>query len=145
MRQRQKVQSLLRAQSLTGARPATFFWSEAAERKARRRHFGYIPVRALDCGVLHFVRLRDVTAATLTSKHQITIPPPVRRVLGLHRGDRILFTPDSNGGFILRRAADSGSDGFARKYLQTAKAGTAMGKAQASRLAAAAAYRRRNG
>ena len=86
-----------------------------------------------------------MASATLTSKHQITIPSPVRRRLGLRQGDKILFAPDSDGGFTLRRAGGKDSDGFARKYVKAAKAGVAKDKAQASRLAAAVAYHRRNG
>lgn len=86
-----------------------------------------------------------MVVAAITSKHQITIPSPVRRRLGLRRGDRIAFIPDKNGNFTLSKSSEQISDGFARKFVRPVKAGAAKGKAQASRQAAAAAYRRRNG
>ena len=86
-----------------------------------------------------------MTSATLTSKHQITIPSPVRRHLGLQRGDRLVFTLDDKGGFRLGRSVGGLSDGFARKFLTAGKHKPVAGKAAALREAAAAAYRRRNG
>lgn len=86
-----------------------------------------------------------MVAAAVTSKHQITIPAPVRRRLGLRRGDRIAFIPDQHGNFTLSKSSEKISDGFARKFVRHGKAGAAKDKAQASREAAAAAYRRRNG
>lgn len=86
-----------------------------------------------------------MTSATITSKHQITVPSPVRKQLGLRQGDRILFTPDKNGGFALRRAGGTDSDGYARKFLRSGKPAAVTDKSQASRRAAAAAYVRRNG
>jgi AbrB family looped-hinge helix DNA binding protein len=38
-----------------------------------------------------------VEEAKLTSKGQITIPREVRRILGVHTGDRLLFEQDGNG------------------------------------------------
>lgn len=88
---------------------------------------------------------KAMTSATLTSKHQITIPSPVRRQLGLQRGDRVVFTPDNKGNFHLSRSAGGHSDGFARKFLSSGTHAPAADKATASRQATAAAYRRRNG
>lgn len=34
---------------------------------------------------------------TLSSKHQVTIPAEVRKALGLHAGERIVFDVDSTG------------------------------------------------
>jgi len=86
-----------------------------------------------------------MTSATITSKHQITVPSAVRRQLGLRQGDRILFTPDKNGGFALRRAGEADSDGYARRFLRGGKTSAVTDKSQASRRAAAASYVRRNG
>ena len=86
-----------------------------------------------------------MTSATITSKHQITIPSPVRRQLGLRQGDRILFAPDKEGGFALRRAGGTDSDGYARRFLHRGKVDQPTDKSQASRRATAAAYTRRNG
>lgn len=41
--------------------------------------------------------------ATLTSKHQVTIPQEVREELGLHRGDMITFSREPDGRFFLQR------------------------------------------
>ena len=86
-----------------------------------------------------------MVVAAVTSKHQITVPAVVRRRLGLRRGDRIAFIPDKQGNFTLSRSSEEISDGFARKFVRNGKARTAKDKSQASRQAAAAAYRRRNG
>lgn len=37
--------------------------------------------------------------ASLTSKGQITVPPGVRRELGVQTGDKVDFVPDEDGGF----------------------------------------------
>lgn len=42
-----------------------------------------------------------MTAATLTSKGQITIPASVRAALGVDAGDRVEFVPLANGRFEL--------------------------------------------
>lgn len=86
-----------------------------------------------------------MVVASVTSKHQITVPAVVRRRLGLCRGDRIAFIPDKQGNFTLSRSSEQISDGFARKFVRHGKAPAAKEKTQASRQAAAAAYRRRNG
>jgi len=38
-----------------------------------------------------------MSAATITSKGQITIPKEIRALLGLHSGDRINFIVDESG------------------------------------------------
>jgi antitoxin PrlF len=43
-----------------------------------------------------------MTASTLTSKGQITIPKEIRDRLGVHEGDRIVFQFDGQGRLILR-------------------------------------------
>lgn len=40
-----------------------------------------------------------MSAATMTSKGQITIPIDVRRALGLHTGSRVAFVPTGTGSY----------------------------------------------
>lgn len=47
-----------------------------------------------------------MTAATLTSKGQITIPAAVREKLGLATGDRVEFVELAPGEFALRAATE---------------------------------------
>jgi len=47
-----------------------------------------------------------VTAATLTSKGQITIPIAVREKLGLAAGDRVEFVELAPGEFAMRAATE---------------------------------------
>lgn len=42
-----------------------------------------------------------MSAATVTSKGQITIPADVRRTLGLHTGSRVAFVPTETGSYEL--------------------------------------------
>ena len=41
--------------------------------------------------------------ATVTSKGQITIPAEVREAMRLKPGEKVIFFPGENGGFIVRR------------------------------------------
>jgi len=43
-----------------------------------------------------------MTAATLTSKGQITLPAAVRQSLDLATGDRVTFVRDEHGGYAIR-------------------------------------------
>ena len=57
--------------------------------------------------------------ATLTSKHQITIPKAVRERMNLREGDQIEFKPESSGNVVLRkRQSIHKSDGAAVKYIK---------------------------
>jgi len=47
-----------------------------------------------------------MTAATLTSKGQITIPAAVREKLGLAKGDRVEFVEVGPGEFTLKAATE---------------------------------------
>lgn len=90
-------------------------------------------------------KCKRMVVASLTSKYQVTIPALVRKHLRLCCGDRLLFAPDGQGNFTVKRAEESVSDGFARKLVRST-AGDGIGaRAQASRHEAAKAYRRRNG
>ena len=40
-------------------------------------------------------------SATVTSKGQITIPKPIRQVLGVHPGDRVVFWQAADGRVIV--------------------------------------------
>jgi AbrB family looped-hinge helix DNA binding protein len=42
-----------------------------------------------------------MSAATVTSKGQITIPVEVRKALGLHTGSRVAFVPTGTGSYEL--------------------------------------------
>ncbi len=46
-----------------------------------------------------------MSAATITSKGQVTIPVDVRQRLGLESGDRIEFV-EIEGGFVIKPATD---------------------------------------
>jgi antitoxin PrlF len=48
-----------------------------------------------------------MTAATITSKGQITIPAPVRAALGVDTGDRLEFVEVSKGRFEVVAATQS--------------------------------------
>lgn len=41
-------------------------------------------------------------SARLTSKGQVTIPSPVRKALGLHDGDRVVFRVDGDRAVLAR-------------------------------------------
>jgi len=43
-----------------------------------------------------------MTASTLTSKGQVTIPKEVRERLGLKEGDRLIFRFDDQGNLVVR-------------------------------------------
>ena len=47
-----------------------------------------------------------MSAATLTSKGQITIPAAVRRRLGLNAGDQVEFVETGEGDFAIRPVID---------------------------------------
>lgn len=44
------------------------------------------------------------SVSTITSKGQVTIPAPVRRLLGLKQGDKIVFVTNDKGEVALRAA-----------------------------------------
>ena len=56
-------------------------------------------------------------SASVTSKHQITIPAKVRRSLNLHKGDRLAFEVGSDGAYHIRKVGNKKSDGAAVPYL----------------------------
>lgn len=63
-----------------------------------------------------------MTTATLTSKHQITIPKAIRQQMNLHEGDRIEFQPNANGEIILQKNRQSPkSDGAAAQFIKSGK------------------------
>lgn len=59
-----------------------------------------------------------MTIASVTSKHQISIPAEVRRSLNLHKGDRLSFELAEDGACIVRKVTLRKSDGAARPYLE---------------------------
>ena len=60
--------------------------------------------------------------ATLTSKHQVTIPREVRQRMNLCAGDRIEFAPDRSGKFVLAKCRNPQlSDGAAAKFMRRKK------------------------
>jgi AbrB family looped-hinge helix DNA binding protein len=75
-----------------------------------------------------------MTTATLTSKHQITLPKEVREQLVLAKGDRVQFVPERDGAFrIAKLPAGVRSDGAARRRMKGA--GVSLGSAAIRRLA----------
>jgi len=44
--------------------------------------------------------------STLTDRYQTTVPEPIRRVLGLHKADRIRYSVVSDGSVRLSRAGE---------------------------------------
>jgi antitoxin PrlF len=42
--------------------------------------------------------------AKITSKGQITLPAALRKELGVKTGDSVMFVPEKNGAFRVRRA-----------------------------------------
>jgi antitoxin PrlF len=63
-----------------------------------------------------------MSIATITSKHQITIPKDVRARMNLHEGDQVEFEPDPSGKVVLhKRKSVQKSDGAAVKYLKGRK------------------------
>ncbi|NBB80722.1 MAG: AbrB/MazE/SpoVT family DNA-binding domain-containing protein [Verrucomicrobia bacterium] len=63
-----------------------------------------------------------MVSATITSKHQVTIPRAVRREMNLAEGDQVEFEAESCGRFVLRKRSLSPlSDGAAVKYMKKKK------------------------
>jgi AbrB family looped-hinge helix DNA binding protein len=58
-----------------------------------------------------------MTVASITSKHQITIPAAVRREMNLRRGDRLIFERAGSGKFRIAKARVEKSDGAAVPFL----------------------------
>jgi AbrB family looped-hinge helix DNA binding protein len=62
-----------------------------------------------------------MTTATLTSKHQITLPKEVRDRLVLGKGDRVQFVAERDGAFRIAKLPQGvRSDGAARRRLKAA-------------------------
>ena len=49
-------------------------------------------------------------SAKVTSKGQVTIPAEVRKAMGLDPGAKVMFFPNSGGGFIMRARTGSIKD-----------------------------------
>ncbi|CAM2757175.1 MULTISPECIES: AbrB/MazE/SpoVT family DNA-binding domain-containing protein [Methylobacterium] len=47
------------------------------------------------------------TEATLTSKGQVTVPASLRRALGVKAGDKLVFTQDAHGRFLVEARTDA--------------------------------------
>jgi len=61
--------------------------------------------------------------ATVTSKHQITIPRGVRRELNVGQGDQLVFEKRADGVMAVSKKADAmQSDGAAVPFLRQGKA-----------------------
>ena len=48
--------------------------------------------------------------ATVTSKGQVTVPALLRRALGLKAGDKLVFTQDAEGRFVVNARTESLAD-----------------------------------
>jgi antitoxin PrlF len=55
--------------------------------------------------------------STLTDRYQTTVPDPVRKVLGLHKRDRIAYTIESDGRVTISRAEDANNDPLLGQFL----------------------------
>lgn len=53
---------------------------------------------------------------TLTTKGQVTIPKPIRELLGLKPGDQVEITADDNGRVTINRADNTPSVSRFRKF-----------------------------
>jgi antitoxin PrlF len=53
----------------------------------------------------------------LTDRYQTTVPDPVRKVLGLHKRDRIAYTIGSDGQVTISRAEDANNDPLLGQFL----------------------------
>ena len=63
-----------------------------------------------------------MSTATITSKHQVTIPKEVRRQMNVHTGDQIEFEANESGRFVLRKCSRAKlSDGAAAKFMKQKK------------------------
>ncbi len=63
-----------------------------------------------------------MTTATLTCKHQITIPKVIRQQMNLREGDRIEFQLNAAGEIVLQKDRQSPkSDGAAARFIKSGK------------------------
>ncbi|MFQ3243235.1 MAG: antitoxin PrlF [Lentimonas sp.] len=69
-----------------------------------------------------------MATATITSKHQITIPKAVRQKLNLREGDQLEFNEsDSNKVVLMKSRRLNKSDGAAKQFINSNKVLTAYG------------------
>ncbi|MEO0509699.1 MAG: AbrB/MazE/SpoVT family DNA-binding domain-containing protein [Verrucomicrobiota bacterium] len=63
-----------------------------------------------------------MATATITSKHQITIPKQIRTQLNLHKGDQVKFESNQAGKIVLQKqSTPMVSDGAAAKFMKRKK------------------------
>ena len=63
-----------------------------------------------------------MATATITSKHQITIPKSVRQKLNLREGDQVEFDEsDSNKVVLIKSRPPKKSDGIAKQFMKSKK------------------------
>ena len=63
-----------------------------------------------------------MATATITSKHQITIPKAVRQKLNLREGDQVEFDEsDSNKVVLMKSRRLNKSDGAAKQFMKSNK------------------------
>lgn len=63
-----------------------------------------------------------MATATVTSKHQVTIPKDVRMQMNIHAGDQLEFESNQLGMFVLRKCRRAKlSDGAAAKFIKQKK------------------------
>jgi AbrB family looped-hinge helix DNA binding protein len=84
-----------------------------------------------------------VSLATVTSKHQITIPRDVRRELNVGKGDQLVFEKQADGVIVIsKKAPVVESDGAAVPFVRTGKLSLSEMKAAAARGALESVKRR---
>ena len=63
-----------------------------------------------------------MATATITSKHQITIPKAVRQKLNLREGDQVEFdASDANKVVLIKSRRPNKSDGAAKQFMKSKK------------------------
>jgi antitoxin PrlF len=63
------------------------------------------------------VKLAPCSESTLTDRYQTTVPEPIRKVLGLNKRDKILYTIQSDGQVVISRADQTESDPILGQFL----------------------------
>lgn len=61
--------------------------------------------------------LAPCSESTLSDRYQTTIPDPIRKVLGLSKGDKICYSIESDGRVVISRVDQTQSDPILGKFL----------------------------
>jgi antitoxin PrlF len=61
---------------------------------------------------------KPCSESTLTARYQTTIPEPIRKFLGLAKGDKIQYSIESDGQVLISVAKDSSDDPVLGAFLE---------------------------